>query len=93
MGLRSLRERIPEMEIAADTQRPGAAALNSHGLLAHWNDVAAEAWVMPLLRWEEQERARSGLERRAYRPYRPLQADRRLRFDQAPTVQSGRGRR
>src|SRR5665213_4598823 len=40
------------------------AALNLHGLLAHWNEVAAEAWVTPLLGWEEQERARRGLERR-----------------------------
>src|SRR5665213_2222377 len=47
-----------------DTQRARAAALNLHGLLAHWNEVAAEAWVTPLLGWEEQERARRGLERR-----------------------------
>jgi hypothetical protein len=32
-----------------DTQRARAAALNLHGLLAHWNEVAAETWVMPLL--------------------------------------------
>ena len=48
-----------------DTQRTRAAALNLHGLLAHWNEVAAEAWVAPLLGWEEQERVRHGLERRA----------------------------
>ena len=48
-----------------DTQRARAAALNLHGLLAHWNEVAAEAWLTPLLDWEEQERARRGLERRA----------------------------
>jgi DNA replication protein DnaC len=48
-----------------DTQRARAAALNLHGLLAHWNEVAAEPWLMPLLGWEEQERARRGLERRA----------------------------
>jgi DNA replication protein DnaC len=47
-----------------DTQRARAAALNLHGLLAHWNEVASEAWVTPLLGWEEQERARRGLERR-----------------------------
>ena len=47
-----------------DTQRARAAALNLHGLLAHWSEVAAEAWVTPLLGWEEQERARRGLERR-----------------------------
>jgi DNA replication protein DnaC len=49
----------------SDTQRARAAALNLHGLLAHWNEVAAEAWLAPLLGWEEQERARRGLERRA----------------------------
>ena len=48
-----------------DTRRARAAALNLHGLLAHWNEVASEAWVTPLLGWEEQERARRGLERRA----------------------------
>jgi hypothetical protein len=47
-----------------DTQRARAAALNLHGLLAHWSEVAAEAWVTPLLGWEEQERARRSLERR-----------------------------
>jgi hypothetical protein len=47
-----------------DTQRARAAALNLHGLLAHWNEAAGEAWVTPLLGWEEQERARRGLERR-----------------------------
>ena len=34
-----------------DTQRARAAALNLHGLLAHWNEVAAEPWVTPLLGW------------------------------------------
>jgi hypothetical protein len=48
-----------------DTQRARAAALNLHGLLAHWNEAAAEAWLTPLLGWEEQERSRRGLERRA----------------------------
>jgi hypothetical protein len=47
-----------------DTQCARAAALNLHGLLAHWSEVAAEAWVTPLLGWEEQEHARRGLERR-----------------------------
>ena len=49
----------------ADTQRARAAALNLHGLLAHWSEIAAEPWLTPLLGWEEQERARRGLERRA----------------------------
>lgn len=47
-----------------DTQRARAAALNLHGLLAHWSEIASQAWVTPLLGWEEQERARRSLERR-----------------------------
>ena len=41
-----------------DPMRARAEALHLHGLLAHWPEVAAEAWVAPLLGWEEQERAR-----------------------------------
>ena len=41
-----------------------AKALKLHGLLAHWQEVAASAWIEPLIRWEEQERARRSLERR-----------------------------
>jgi DNA replication protein DnaC len=48
-----------------DTQRARAVALNLHGLLAHWGEVSNETWVTPLLGWEEQERSRRGLERRA----------------------------
>jgi hypothetical protein len=69
-----------------DTQRARAAALNLHGLLAHWNEIAAEAWVTPLLGWEEQERARRGLERRLLRAYRPLQTALRLRRVVAQTL-------
>jgi DNA replication protein DnaC len=47
-----------------DTQQARAGALNLHGLLAHWGEVAGEAWVSALLGWEEQERARRSLERR-----------------------------
>lgn len=47
-----------------DPMRARAGALHLHGLLAHWPEVAAEAWVAPLLGWEEQERARRSLERR-----------------------------
>ena len=47
-----------------DTQRARATALNLHGLLAHWGEVASETWVTSLLGWEEQERARRSLERR-----------------------------
>jgi DNA replication protein DnaC len=41
-----------------------AKALNLHGLLAHWTDVAAAEWVEALIDWEEQERGRRSLERR-----------------------------
>src|SRR5215467_1557791 len=41
-----------------------AKALNLHGLLAHWSQVAAADWVPTLLDWEEQERSRRSLERR-----------------------------
>jgi len=47
-----------------DAQRVRAAALNLHGLLAHWGEVAGEAWIGSLLGWEEHERARRSLERR-----------------------------
>ena len=36
-----------------DTMRARAEALHLHGLLAHWSEVATEAWVAPLLDWEE----------------------------------------
>ncbi|GLR69079.1 IstB helper protein [Acidocella aquatica] len=47
-----------------DTMRARTAALNLHGLLAHWGEVANQSWIAPLLDWEEQERARRSLERR-----------------------------
>src|SRR5271170_2237029 len=47
-----------------DTLRARAGALNLHGLLAHWSEVASQAWVSSLLDWEEQERGRRSLERR-----------------------------
>ena len=47
-----------------DTRRDRASALNLHGLLAHWGEIASETWVASLLGWEEQERARRSLERR-----------------------------
>ena len=40
-----------------ETLRQRAEALRLHGLLAHWQEVAAEPWVAGLLRWEEEERA------------------------------------
>ncbi len=41
-----------------------AKALNLHGLLAHWQEVAAAGWLASLIDWEEQERTRRSLERR-----------------------------
>lgn len=41
-----------------------AKALQLHGLLAHWSEVAAAEWLAPLIDWEESERARRSLERR-----------------------------
>jgi len=41
-----------------------AKALNLNGLLAHWQEAVAEGWLKTLIEWEEQERARRGLERR-----------------------------
>ncbi len=35
--------------IERDTQQARAGALNLHVLLAHWGDVAGEAWVSALL--------------------------------------------
>jgi DNA replication protein DnaC len=47
-----------------DPLRARAKALKLHGLLAHWEDIAETAWIDALIGWEEQERARRGLERR-----------------------------
>jgi DNA replication protein DnaC len=41
-----------------------ARQLKLHGLLAHWQQVRDQPWLVELLAWEEQERARRGLERR-----------------------------
>ena len=47
-----------------DTLRARAEALRLHGLLAHWSEVGAAAWVPPLLQWEADEHAHRSLERR-----------------------------
>ena len=47
-----------------DTLRARAEALNLHGLLTHWSEVATQPWLAPMLDWEEQQRARRSLERR-----------------------------
>jgi DNA replication protein DnaC len=44
--------------------RQRAAALQLHGILAHWAECAHQPWLDPLLDWEETERARRSLERR-----------------------------
>lgn len=41
-----------------------AQALKLHGLLAHWSEVAREAWVTALIEWEEEQRTIRSLERR-----------------------------
>jgi DNA replication protein DnaC len=41
-----------------------AKVLQLHGLLAHWDEIKETDWIEPLIQWEEQERARRGLERR-----------------------------
>jgi DNA replication protein DnaC len=47
-----------------DALRRRAEALHLHGLLAHWDEVAAADWLLRLLDWEEHERRRRSLERR-----------------------------
>jgi DNA replication protein DnaC len=44
--------------------RARASALQLHGVLAHWAECAEQPWLLPLLSWEETERARRSLERR-----------------------------
>jgi len=44
-----------------------ASDLKLHGLLAHWDDVSKQSWLSDLIRWEEEERSRRGLERRMKR--------------------------
>lgn len=47
-----------------DALRVRAKALQLHGLLQHWDEVASESWLSTLIDWEESERARRSLERR-----------------------------
>ena len=49
---------------APDTLMARAKALKLYGLLAHWETVAANDWVVSLIAWEGHERACRGLERR-----------------------------
>jgi DNA replication protein DnaC len=52
------------MSTQADPLMARAQALKLHGLLAHWEKVAATPWVAPLIQWEEEQRAIRSLERR-----------------------------
>jgi len=52
------------MSTPADPLMARAQALKLHGLLAHWPEVAAEAWVASLIQWEEEQRTIRSLERR-----------------------------
>jgi DNA replication protein DnaC len=52
------------MSTTGDALRERAAALKLPGLLAHWDDVRETDWIEPLIRWEEEQRARRGLQRR-----------------------------
>jgi len=44
--------------------RQRAAALQLHGILAHWAECAEQPWLEPMLGWEETERSRRSLQRR-----------------------------
>jgi DNA replication protein DnaC len=59
-----------------DRLRDRARALQLHGLLAHWDEVAGAPWLAALIDWEEQERTRRSLERRLHEarigPFKPL---------------------
>ena len=47
-----------------DLLRVRAKVLKLHGMLAHWDEISETGWIESLIQWEEQERARRGLERR-----------------------------
>lgn len=53
--------------MSAEDLHDRACALKLHGLLDHWDDVAAEPWVADLLSWEEETRRQRSLERRLRR--------------------------
>jgi DNA replication protein DnaC len=52
------------MMTTLDALQDRAKALQLHGLVQHWAEVAGEAWLPMLIEWEENERARRSLERR-----------------------------
>jgi len=43
-----------------------AKTLRLYGLLAHWEEICAEAWTENVILWEEKERSNRGLERRMH---------------------------
>lgn len=47
-----------------DLLRARAKVLKLHGMLAHWDEISETGWIESLIQWEEQERARRGLQRR-----------------------------
>jgi len=47
-----------------DALRERAVRLGLHGLVARWSEHAGAPWIEPLLKLEEEERARRSLERR-----------------------------
>jgi DNA replication protein DnaC len=52
------------MSTTTDPLLMRAQTLKLHGLLAHWEEVAASPWLAPLSQWEEAERAQRSLQRR-----------------------------
>src|SRR5215470_20359674 len=59
-----INSRRPPMRTDLEALQARAKALHLNGLLAHWQEADKAGWVAALLDWEEQERARRGLERR-----------------------------
>jgi len=59
-----MKKTTPTTAETNDLLMARARALKLHGLLAHWDEIKESDWIAPLLQWEEQERARLGLERR-----------------------------
>ena len=50
--------------MTTDELKARAQALKLYGLLAHWEEVKQSDWIIPLIEWEEAERAARSLQRR-----------------------------
>ena len=50
--------------VSEEALQARAQRLALYGVLAHWDELAAQPWLPQLLDYEEQERTRRGLERR-----------------------------